>query len=291
VFDVLPQPISSMPRWKVSTSRSSGTHAMVARPPIQSWKLILETIFAIKEDFSKNDATNWAVQELKHCGLKRLFKPVASTTYELLVRSFYENLKYDCTQPGVLFSSIDDEDVEVTRADIAAALKCHAEPHEEEEPWIVCPSMITTEDIVSDMCKGQFADRHKNAASKAKMPPQLWFMDVVLQKNVCPLGHKTQRRDLFLSALYSFYKGYWCSIPDIIWWQIHKLWEGVHHQVAELTRTWGLPFTFLITHILRKKGIKGNVADGPIIEHPRFGQIQWNQSYSHMPRARAYGHT
>jgi hypothetical protein len=101
---------------------------------------------------------------------------------------------------------------------------------------------------------------------------------------VCPLGHKTQRRDLFLSTLYSFHKGFWCSIPEIIWRQIYKFWEGVHHRVAEPTKTWGLPFPFLITHILRKKGIKGNAANGPIIKHPRFGRVQWNQSCSHMPR-------
>jgi hypothetical protein len=53
---------------------------------------------------------------------------------------------------------------------------------------------------------------------------------------------------------------------------------------VEHTKTWGLPFPFLITHILRKKGIKGNVADGLITESPHFGQIQWNQSCSHMPR-------
>jgi hypothetical protein len=52
-----------------------------------------------------------------------------------------------------------------------------------------------------------------------------------------------------------------------------------------LLRTWGLPFPFLITHILRKKGIKGNATDGPITESPYFGCIQWNQSCSHMPRA------
>jgi hypothetical protein len=55
--------------------------------------------------------------------------------------------------------------------------------------------------------------------------------------------------------------------------------------VAEHTKTWGLPFPFLITHILRKKGIKGTPADGPITESPYFGRIQWNQSLSHMPRA------
>jgi hypothetical protein len=36
--------------------------------------------------------------------------------------------------------------------------------------------------------------------------------------------------------------------------------------------------------MLRKKGIKGNAANGPMIEHPHFGQIQWNQGCSHMPR-------
>ena len=36
--------------------------------------------------------------------------------------------------------------------------------------------------------------------------------------------------------------------------------------------------------MLRKKGIKGISANGPIIEHPLFGWIQWNQSYSHLPQ-------
>jgi hypothetical protein len=65
--------------------------------------------------------------------------------------------------------------------------------------------MLTLEDIISDMCEGQYANKHKNAASKVKIPPQLWFVDVVLQKNACPLGHKTQRRDIFLAP-------YICSI-------------------------------------------------------------------------------
>ena len=173
MFDKIPQRVSSMPRGQVLASRSSGTQAMVARPPFENRKLILETTFAIKEDFSKNDDTRWAVQELKRCGLKQLFKPIAFTTYERLVQSFYENLKYDCNRPDVLVSSIDDRDVEVTITDIAAVLKCHAEPPKANEPWIVCPSMLTIEDIISDMCEGQYADKHNNAASKVKMPPKL----------------------------------------------------------------------------------------------------------------------
>jgi hypothetical protein len=165
---------------QASSSRSFRTQAMVTKPPIASQKLILETMFTIKEDFSKNEATKWAIRELKHHGLKWLFKLVASTAYECLVRSFYKNLKYDCNRPDVLVSSIDNRGVEVTITDIAATLKCHDEPPKANEPWIVCPSMLTIEDIVSNMCKGQYASRHQNAASKAKIPPKIWFVDVIL---------------------------------------------------------------------------------------------------------------
>jgi hypothetical protein len=143
---------------------------MIARPPFESQKLILENTFAIKEEFSNNDATSWAVQELKCRGLKRLFKLFGSTTYELLVRAFYEHLRYDCSQPDVLVSSIDDRDVEVTIADVVAVLKSSHEPPKSDVPWIDCPSLLTLEDIVFHMCKGQYADKHRNAASKAKIP-------------------------------------------------------------------------------------------------------------------------
>jgi hypothetical protein len=149
--------------------------------------------------------------------LKRLFKPVASTAYERLVWTFYEHMRYECSRPDALFSSIDGIEVEVTIADVAAVLKCSHEPPELDVPWLECPSMLTLEDIIFDMCEGQYADKHRNAASKMKILQNLLFIDMVLYRNVCPLGHKTQRRDLFLSALYSFHRGFWCSIPEIIW--------------------------------------------------------------------------
>jgi hypothetical protein len=176
----------------------------------------LENTFTIQEVFSKNEATSWAVEELKRRGLKRLFKSVASTTYERLVREFYTHLRIDGDQPDTLFSSIDGREVEVTIKDVAAVLKCSHEPPESDIPWIECPSMLTLEDIAFDMCEGQYADDRRKAASKTKIPRNLLFIDMVLYRNVCPLGHKTQRRDLFLSALYSFHRGFWCSIPEII---------------------------------------------------------------------------
>jgi hypothetical protein len=85
-----------MPRGRGSSSQSSGSHAIVAKPSIESRKLLLENTLAIKEEFSNNEATSWAVKELKHRGLKRLFKPVASIAYERLVKEFYKHLKIDC---------------------------------------------------------------------------------------------------------------------------------------------------------------------------------------------------
>jgi hypothetical protein len=181
--------------------------------------------FSKKKEFSNNEATSWAVQELKNRGFKRLFKPVASTAYERLVKAFYEHLSYDCDQPDVLVSSIDEREVEVTIADVKAILKCSHEPLESDVPCLKCPPMLTHEDIVSDMCEGQYANSHLNAASKTKIPQNLLFIDTVLYRNVCPLGHKTQRRDMFLSALYAFHRGFWCSIYEIIWRQIHKFWK------------------------------------------------------------------
>jgi hypothetical protein len=119
---------------------------------------MLDTSFAVKKDFSKFEATSWAVQELKSRGLKGLFKQVTSTAYEHLVRSFYENLKYDYNRPDVLSSSIDYRDIKVTVDDIPAALKCNVEQPEVDDQWIACPFMLTTEDMVGDMCEGQFAD-------------------------------------------------------------------------------------------------------------------------------------
>jgi hypothetical protein len=84
--------------------------------------------------------------------------------------------------------------------------------------------------------------------------------------------------------LYAFYKGHCYSIPSIIWNQINKFWEGVHWRRATTANSWGLPFSFLLTHILKIKGIKGTPKDGPVTDRPFFGRNQWNHSQSHMPR-------
>jgi hypothetical protein len=58
VFEEVPQPTFIMPRGQGSSARSTGTQGIVARQPIESRRLILENTFAIKEEFSNNEATS-----------------------------------------------------------------------------------------------------------------------------------------------------------------------------------------------------------------------------------------
>jgi hypothetical protein len=125
VLDKRPQRTSSMPRGQGSSSQSSGSRASVARPSIESCKLLLENTFAIKEEFSNNEATSWAVKELKRWGLKRLFKPIASIAYKCLVREFYKHLRIDCHQPRDLLHHHQPSDVFVTFWFIFTPLALH----------------------------------------------------------------------------------------------------------------------------------------------------------------------
>ena len=151
--------------------------------------MIFETTFDINRDFKNFEATQWAVQEFTRRGLKKLFKPVTSTAYTGLVIQFYTNLRTNCDRWGVLLSTVQGKPIEVTTVDIAAGLKCNDEhppkaAHLEEQP-----ETFYVSEIIKDMCERHFADGKNNAGSRSKLPPQLWLMDSILYRNVCPIGH------------------------------------------------------------------------------------------------------
>ena len=52
-----------------------------------------------------------------------------------------------------------------------------------------------------DMCEGQYANQYRNAASKVKLPPQIWFMDFVLQLKCVSLGTQDAKTGLFPQCL------------------------------------------------------------------------------------------
>jgi hypothetical protein len=183
--------------------------------------------FDINGDFKNFKATQWAVQEFKHRGLKKLFKPVTSTAYTRLVVQFYSNLSRDCNRSGTLFSTVQGKQVEVTTSDIAAALHCNDEHPPADAQLDEQLESFYVSEIIEDMCAGQYADEKRNEGSRTKLPQQLLLVDSIFQWNVCPLEYKSQRHDQFLQVLYAFHKGHWYSILSIIWNQLHKFWDWV----------------------------------------------------------------
>jgi hypothetical protein len=159
--------------------------------------------------------------------LKKLFKPVTSTAYTRLVVKFYSNLSRDCNKLGTLSSTVKGKQVVVTTSDIATTLHCNDEHPPADAQLDEQPDPFYVSEIIEDMCAGQYADEKRNVGSWSKLPQPLLLVDYILYRNVCPLGHKSQRRDQFLHALYAFHKGHWYSIPSIIWNQLKKFWDGV----------------------------------------------------------------
>jgi hypothetical protein len=116
-----------MPRTTPSTSQASSSRAQSSHPTFEQQEIIFEIEFDINGDFKNFEAIQWAVQEFKRRGLKKLFKLVTSTAYTRLVVQFNSNLSKDCNKPGTLSSNVQGKQVDVTTLDIAAALHCNNE--------------------------------------------------------------------------------------------------------------------------------------------------------------------
>jgi hypothetical protein len=112
----------------------------------------------------------------------------------------------------------------------------------------------------------------------------LWLVDTVLKRNVCPLGHKTQRIGDFLAALYAFHKKYWFSAPQLIWSQMFKCWEDKVDKGLLGPNRPALPFPFLVTKLVLSKGLALSDTDFLTYESQVFGYAQWKHSISHLPR-------
>jgi hypothetical protein len=162
-------------------------------------------------------------------------------------------MTFDSDKPEVLSSTIKGIEFESPlktlwkhlAAPMSALLPRFTEP----------PPEVDLHLIVHDMCDGEYADTKKNCTTKAKLPSRLWMIDTVLKRNVCPLGHKTQRTGDFLAALYAFYKKYWVSIPQLIWSQMFKCWEDKVDKGLLGPKRPALPFPFLVTKLVLSKGL------------------------------------
>jgi hypothetical protein len=159
-----------MPRTTPSTSQASSSRAQSSHPTCEQREILFETEFNINGDFKNFEATQWAIQEFKRRGLKKLFKPVTSMAYTRLVIQFYSNFSRDCNRLGTLFSTVQGKQVEVTTSDIAAALHCNDEHLPADAQLDEQPKSFYVFEIIEDMCAGQYADEKRNASSQSKLP-------------------------------------------------------------------------------------------------------------------------
>ena len=135
-----------------STSQASSSRAQSPYPTCEQREIIFETTFDINGDFKNFEATQWTVQEFKRRGLKKLFKPVTSMVYTKLIVQFYANLFIDYNRQGVLFSTIQGKQVEVTTSDITAAFKCNDEHPPTDAQLDEQPESFYISEIIEDVC-------------------------------------------------------------------------------------------------------------------------------------------
>jgi len=157
----------------------------------------------------------WVYRQFKKLNLLSFLKPAGDFFYPPFVRVFYQNLTYDTDNPAYLSSIILGHQVYVSIEDITRPLNCLFD--DSRGRFGEYPPHCDLHFIIHDMFEGAYGDDRRTCTKRAQLPSHLLLVDSVLKKNVCPLGHKTQRIGDVLAALYAFEKKYWINIPQLIW--------------------------------------------------------------------------
>jgi hypothetical protein len=123
----------------------------------------------VKEEFKHLEATRWVVREFKRRGLNALFTLATVTAHLHHVGLFYQHLSYDCERLGVLSTSLDEVDIEVTPNVIAIGcpLECPPElvKRDGTPRYGNPPPSLTVQAIVDDMCGGRYTNEHQMCGS------------------------------------------------------------------------------------------------------------------------------
>jgi hypothetical protein len=117
------------------------------------------------------------------------------------------------------------QEVYVNITEIVAAIKCPCD--DQRAQFGEYPPHCDLHFIIRDMFGGAYGDARRTCATRSQLPHNLLLIDYVLKKNVCPLGHKTQRIGDSLAVLYAFQEKYWVYIPKLIWKQLYKCLEDM----------------------------------------------------------------
>lgn len=164
----------------------------------------VETRFDIVGAFREKESVKWAYRQFRKRNLLPLLKPAGDFFYPPFVRVFYQNLTFDTDNLAYLSSVVLGQHIYVSIDDIANAIGFPTT--DPQGRFGEYPQHYDLHFIIRDMFEGAYGDIRCICAKRAQLPPHLLLVYSILKKNVCPLGHKTQRIGDVLAALYAFEK-------------------------------------------------------------------------------------
>ena len=183
------------------TSRSRAAPPPVAAPPPEPLgapaALFADRGFLVEHTVDvltlmREDLTEWGLTYLATAGLQSLLVP-PDLGYPWITRLFYSTFRYyhmDGAGPSHCHVTIDGLSFRIGSADIAAAL------HFPPTNFVNHIPCVSFEQIIRTMCDGQHGSGH--STRRSYLPERLWIVDHILYRNLCPIGHKSERRDEFL---------------------------------------------------------------------------------------------
>jgi hypothetical protein len=198
VFEKSPHPNPAMPKDRASSYRKTNDRSNYASDKWRHCALIPETRFNIVGPFREDVAAKSAYKQIRRWRLAPLLRPAHDVFYPRYVKLFYKYLSFDEAKRGVLSSMIDGVEFEVSIEDIADAIgipnECPADLVDRSGAVRYGEFLenIGLTEIIDDMCEGRYTNDDKNCTRKSLLPASLWLIDMVLQRNVCPMGHKSQ---------------------------------------------------------------------------------------------------
>jgi hypothetical protein len=145
------------------------------------------------------------------------------------------------------------QEVYVDIIESVAAIKCPCD--DQHAQFGEYPPHCDLHFIIQDMFGGAYRDARRTCTTRSQLPHNLLLIDYVLKKNVCPLGHKTQRIGDSLAALYAFQEKYWVDIPKLIWKQLYKCLEDMVDKRLSSALQRLLPFSCLLTKLIMESNI------------------------------------
>ncbi|CAL5431950.1 unnamed protein product [Camellia sinensis] len=184
---------------------------------------------------------------------------------------------------GALMFIVDGVELVITPAFIAEVLHCSMDTTNAEQ-FPVFTQELTVLALVIEFYEGRQDDDNRTSICRANLPRCLIFLDVVLKKNVIPLGYKEKRRGDFLRALHQFDFGFLVDISILIFNQMTRILNEVKLRNTRGGSTLALPFANLIATLIKgQKTYPLEPTEVQLSPPTLYGKTQWRLITTLLP--------